>query len=225
MYYYDDYYEQEPSEVDEIVSEAVKNITEIIKGRAKAEIESILSEAEKYKKLYSEAQKKMTEDFHDLLSAREEINALKKEAETKRTSLKLIPFEVGEEVYYTKIFRDNTLTCSQCKGTGRISVKLDDGEYSRPCPKCSGREWGDNPRKKAEYYKYKPVKTKIRSIKVTINESETQYLFEVGDSYSMGSMQEEVYKNYDDAVAAAEKKTTESLEKAKKILEGELKNA
>ena len=166
---YSDYYEQEPSEVDEIVDDAVQKITDIITERAKDEIDSIMNKAKYLEEQNAIESKQRAEAWKETAAWKKKCEELTKELEKQRTELKL-EFEVGEKVFFTRYRHDRSkkVFCSECGGTGVIKRIVDGEEYSKKCPKCEGNTWYSNtrptPQKEVEYYEYYPEYDVIESM-------------------------------------------------------------
>lgn len=218
---YSDYYEQEPSEVDEIVDDAVQKITDIITERAKDEIDSIMNKAKYLEEQNAIESKQRAEAWKETAAWKKKCEELTKELEKQRTELKL-EFEVGEKVFFTRYRhnRSKKVFCSECGGTGVIKRIVDGEEYSKKCPKCEGNTWYSNtrptPQKEAEYYEYYPEYDVIESVNAKVSKSGIKYTY----CLKQYGAEDEVFKTRDEALARAEEKSKQSFDKAKMKLEG-----
>lgn len=218
---YSDYYEQEPSEVDEIVNDAVQKITDIIKERAKDEIDSIMNKAKYLEEQNAIESKQRAEAWKETADWKKKCEELTKELEKQRTELKL-EFEVGEKVFFTRYRHDRTkkVFCSECGGTGVIKRIVDGEEYSKKCPKCKGNTYYyshmPEPQKEVEYYEYYPEYDVIESVNANVSKSGIKYTY----CLKQYGTEHEVFKTRDEALARAEEKSKQSFDKAKMKLEG-----
>ena len=218
---YSDCYEQEPSEVDEIVSDAVQKITGIIKERAKDEIDSVMNKAKYLEEQNTIASKQRADAWKETAAWKEKCEELTKELEKQRTELKL-EFEVGEKVFFTRYRHDRSkkVFCSECSGTGTIKRVVDGEEYSRQCPKCKGRTWYSEtmpePQKEVDYYEYYPEYDVIESVNAEISKGGIKYTYRLKQYGS----ESEVFKTRDEALVRSEEKSKQSFEQAKMKLEG-----
>ena len=218
---YSDYYEQEPSEVDEIVNDAVQKITDVIKERAKDEIDSIMNKAKYLEERNAIESKQRADAWKETAAWKKKCEELTKELEKQRTELKL-EFEIGEKVFFTRYRhgRSKKVFCSECGGTGVIKRIVDGEEYSKQCPKCKGRTWYSNtmpePQKEVEYYEYYPEYDVIESVNAKISKNGVKYTY----CLKQYGAEDEVFKTRDEALVRAEEKSKQSFDKAKMKLEG-----
>ena len=218
---YSDYYEQEPSEVDEIVNDAVQKITDVITERAKDEIDSIMNKAKHLEEQNAIERQQRADAWKETAAWKKKCEELTKELEKQRTELNL-EFEVGEKVFFTRYRHDRTkkVFCSECGGTGVIKRIVDGEEYSRKCPKCKGSTYYyshmPEPQKEVEYYEYYPEYDVIESVNANISKSGIKYTY----CLKQYGTEHEVFKTRDEALARAEEKSKQSFDKAKMKLEG-----
>lgn len=215
--YYEDYYEQEPSEVDGIVEDAVEQIVQIIKDKAKEEVDSILDRAKHYEKLWNRVKLENNKLCDELRQKDSQISNLKEDIQKKRTSLNQIPFEVGEEAYFIPTNKSQRINCPECNGKGKKILEMNGETYHCECPKCHGQLYGANPKKYIDYYTFSPEKNVIKAINVHIDKKGIRYKYYF-DRYS--SYFEEVFKTYDEAKEYSDKRNKESYEEALLKLEG-----
>jgi hypothetical protein len=218
---YSDYYEQEPSEVDEIINDAVRKITDVITERAKDEIDSIMNKAKHLEEQNTIERQQRADAWKETAAWKKKCEELTKELEKQRTELKL-EFEVGEKVFFTRYRHDRTkkVFCSECGGKGVIKRIVDGEEYSKKCHKCKGNTYYyshmPEPQKEVEYYEYYPEYDVIESVNANISKSGIKYTY----CLKQYGTEHEVFRTRDEALARAEEKSKQSFDKAKMKLEG-----
>lgn len=170
MSWYDEYEPCEPSEVDEIVQEAINKLEEYIIDNSKLGINDIIESAQKWEKKYNECKAENRKFFSMITSKDDEIKELKVELERKRTQFGILPFEAGEEVYYIfESYRDTQkFTCPKCEGKGRVTINVEGEEYNATCPVCKDSIYRDDAHKRES--SYHPYKLGINKIEVIIQE-------------------------------------------------------
>ncbi len=157
-YWYDDYEPAEPSEIDEIVSDAIKKVTDYIINNSKFDIELITGQAAEWEKKYNECKTENRKFFSEIMEKSNQIRDLQTELERKRTQLGILPFEPGEQVYFIYQDRSSTekFTCPKCNGKGKISIKQDGMTYECTCPICKDSIYGtDHPHREATFNPYR----------------------------------------------------------------------
>ena len=155
--WYDDYEPSEPSEIDNIVNETIAKITDYIIKNSKIDIDEITSQSAAWEQKYKDCKTENRKFFSDLMEKDRQIKELTNELERKRTQLGILPFEPGEEVYFIcQSYSDNeTFTCPQCKGKGRIKIVHEGIEYTSTCPTCKDSTYGDHPYREASFHPWK----------------------------------------------------------------------
>lgn len=193
-YWYDDYEPSEPSEIDQIVNDAIKKVTDYIINNSKFDIELITEQAKDWETKYNECKQENRKFFSDITEKTRIINELKSELERKRTQLGILPFEPGEDVYF--IYQDysttNKFTCPKCNGKGRVTINHDGISYKATCPMCNDSIYpspsSSAVKRESSYNPYKVALGKITKIEQTVvynektkePETETKYYIQNG---------------------------------------------
>lgn len=229
MSWYDDYEPQEPSEVDQIVQEAIEKLEEYIIDHSKLGINEIINSASQWEQKYKDCKAENRKFFTLLTERDDEIRSLKNELERKRTQLGILPFEPGEEVYYLyQSFSDTQkFTCPKCNGKGRVTITHEGVEYTPICPVCKDSTYGDHPFREASYHPWKLGVSKIESITQTVTWNNKTKESEVDVNYringSNGYRQEFIRKRVEGGNLANES-TINELNTLKEQLNTELQN-
>ena len=184
MYDYDYYYEQEPSEIDLMVEEAVDKVKSTILLRAKDRVEQQTLKAEKIKKEYQDFKDGTKEIINDQKSKIKDLEnrliELKEDYIKKRTEIPTLDYEIGDKVWMPYRMSDKTLICPTCQGTGYVNIDTDNfGSVKISCPHCHGSEWkhkGDFV-KKIQYWEYQPMIRTICGVTIEINEQKQQTIY------------------------------------------------
>jgi len=215
---YEEYYEQEPSEIDEIVEDTVNRITSIIKERAKDEIESSLKAAENRQQEIAQLKKTIQKNNEDEKKLFDEISSLKADLEAKRTAIPTLPFEIGQEVWTIGYLETKKLKCPRCKGTGCIKVAVNGEDLTAECPVCHRNNClKDKPKQAIEYCTYSvDPSTSISIIKINIDAKGTTYEYYTASGHSNHG----VFATRESCREACERLNKLSLETAQKELEG-----
>lgn len=184
MYDYDYYYEQEPSEIDLMVEEAVDKVKRIILLRAKDEVEQQTLKAEKIDKEYQNfkdgARKLIDDQKAEIKDLEKRLKTLQEDYDKKRTEIPALDYEIGDTVWIPHKTSDKTLLCPTCQGTGYVNIDTDIfGSVKISCPHCHGSEWKHkgNFVKKVQYWKYQPMARTICGATIEINEQKQQTVY------------------------------------------------
>lgn len=164
--WYDDYELPEPSEVDNIVQEALNKLEEYLIDHSRLNINQIIESASSWENKYRECKTENRKFFSMITERDDQIKELKAELERKRTQLGILPFEPGEEVYFIcQSYSDTeTFNCPKCSGKGRVKIVHEGTEYTSACPICKDSTYGDHPLREASFHPWKIFCRQIDSI-------------------------------------------------------------
>lgn len=171
MPWYSDYDLPEPSDVDLIVHEAIEKLEEYIVDNTKIRLDDIINSAKKWEEKYNKKVQEYKELDKLLSQKRQHIDELEKELEAKRTQLGILPFEVGQEVYFIREDFSGTrkFGCVKCNGKGRVTIVQDGVSYDPICPVCKDSIYRDPIHRESSYHPYKVAKHTIDYIKQEIS--------------------------------------------------------
>ena len=210
MYYnYEDY----KTEEEEIVDEAVEKIKDIIKVRAKTELDAVQHQLEYYKeqsRLLTDARDNALKKWGE---AKEEFEDYKKQVNSANSVVKSLPFNIGDECWV--IVHDGAVVekCPICDGTRSVDVNHPDyGTVKAECPYCG--KLGEYDKQEFKIYKYRIKKCNISLIYVTITNRVAKY--DKFIEYSNITP----YKTKEDAEIAMQKMIEEQDKKHEEWLKG-----
>ena len=166
MEYYDDVFcDENISEADRIIEEAIDNLSDLFKDEAQAAV-----------KKAHDAKHELAITKHEIEVYREKLEGIKSQIEqAKQYKAEKVPLDIinrivekctggfspGEEVYFVKQ-RYKCDNCEMCDNRGKISARIDDEDYLVPCPKCKGHGY-------IESYVYDVKLTKIRDVHLELS--------------------------------------------------------
>ena len=141
MSYWKDYdYFEDKSEADQIVDDAIEQLTGLISKRIKDDVEKTLKENNKLSDRNAELQKENWElrEQNDILKL--DVKYAKAELEREDNKIPRVPYMPGDEAWYIGNEKHITIKCPKCNGTGKVKTQTADyGEIEIACPKCKGQ--------------------------------------------------------------------------------------
>lgn len=122
MYYEEDYYEYQPSDADEIISDATDQLVSLIKQRAKRNIVEVIEE----NKRITDENKKLRDEAYEVKKLKTEYeNKLKSlESEFYRSKLKDVieKANLTSEIWRIETKSERQEKCDKCDKNGNITV-------------------------------------------------------------------------------------------------------
>lgn len=116
--------------VNAIVYEAAQRVADIIRDRARDEINKITAET---------------------IELRERVAELTSESNGDAQPA-VFEYNLGNEVFIPKILRHKTIYCPKCNGRGRLTIESNGETYYADCPKCRNLD----KYREQEYVEYEP---------------------------------------------------------------------
>lgn len=173
MSYFNCYDYPDYSALDELVDETTNKIKNMIIEETKEKVDEILNKATAAENRYNIAFNRLREASQEISSLTKENDKLKEELQQKRTSLDILPFEIGQKVYYLKNQYTDEVVCPLCKGTGKVTTHSDEyGDVEIKCPNCKDNYyWNDTNKKlirKASYDILTIADTKVKGLTICI---------------------------------------------------------
>ena len=133
-----DYFEDK-SEADQIIDEAVEQLTGLISKRVKDDTEKVQKENSKLSDRNAELQKEIWElrEQNDLLKL--DLEATKQELERNDNKIPRVPFMPGDRIYFIGARDSVYIKCPKCGGNGKLKFQtIEYGEIKATCPQCKG---------------------------------------------------------------------------------------
>lgn len=133
-----DYFEDK-SEAEQIVDDAVEQLTGLISKRVKDDIEEIQKENDKLSNRNAELQKEIWElrEQNDLLKI--DLEATKQELERNDNKITRFPFMPGDRIYFIGAGDSVHIKCPKCGGNGKVEFQTTEyGKIKATCPQCKG---------------------------------------------------------------------------------------
>lgn len=216
MNYYD--YEDYKSEEEEIVDEAVEQIKNIIKERAKNELDAVQHQVEYYKEQTKLLEDSRNEAFKKRDAAQKELEDYKKQVDSANSVIKSLPFNIDDECWIVVPDGSDIERCPICGGNRSIdSYHPDYGTVKAECPYCG--KFGGYDNQEFKIYKYRIKKCNISQVYVIIT-NKTDYRFSAKyDKYTEYS-NITPYKTKEDAEIAMQKMLEEQDKKHEAWVKG-----
>lgn len=217
MSYYD--YEDYKTEEEEIVDEAVEKIKDIIKDRAKNELDAVQHQLEYYKeqsRLLTDARDNALRKWNE---AKEEFEEYKKQVNSATSVIKSLPFNIDDECWIIVTDGANEEQCPVCRGTRKIDTyHLDYGALKADCPYCGTYFTYSN--QKFTTFKYRAKKCFVNKIFANIERGKVSYKFQIRSERDDVSNIDSIYRTKEDAEIAMQKMLEEQDKKHEAWLKG-----
>lgn len=141
MSHWEDYdYFEDKSEAEQVVDDAIEQLTGLISRRIKDDIDETKKQNEKLSDKNAELLKENWElrEQNDILKL--DVKYAKAELEREDNKIPRVPYMPGDEAWYIGNEKHITIKCPKCGGIGTVKTQTTDyGEIKIACPKCKGQ--------------------------------------------------------------------------------------
>lgn len=141
MSHWEDYdYFEDKFEAEQIVDDAIEQLTGLISKRIKDDIDETKKQNEKLSDKNAELIKENWElrEQNDILKL--DVKSIKEELEREDNKVPRAPYVPGDEAWYIGNEKHIIVKCPKCNGEGTVKTQTADyGEIKIACPKCKGQ--------------------------------------------------------------------------------------
>lgn len=217
MSYYN--YEDYKSEEEEIVDEAVSQITELIREKAKQELNAVQYRLDYYKEQTELLEKARANACKERDAVQKELEEYKKQVDNANNVVKSLPFNIDDECWIIVTDGADEEQCPVCGGTRKIdSYHPDYGVLKAECPYCGTYFTYSN--QKFTTFKYRAKRCFVNKIFANIEKEKVTYKFQIRSERDDVSNIDSIYRTKEEAEAEIQKMLEEQNKKHEAWLKG-----